>query len=634
MKKIITLLFLLASITINAATYYISTSGNDATGDGSVGNPWRTLRKATETVTTPGDIIHVNAGTYLETQQSDLRVGVSIEGDGATSVIQCTITTYAAAIVYATSAEGTNGNQHISNVKFDGRSTATSWAVQIQGRSNFSIYNCTIVDFQDRGIIWGGRNDNGNGPPTIYATGNSFHDNIVTNSATCNGVYGTGCLGIGGQDGMLVYNNTITSIGRAANTNGWPIKYWNEGHLKGVKIYNNNLTSQLLTLGSNGELGFWDFSIELFYEQGLEIYGNTCNGSIDVNFNSKGIYPYTYYIHHNTIGPSSFPSSRQSGIIAEFDTETGRIEYNTIRNCVDGIVFSLRPNSQVTNTRIANNLIYGIGSTGGGYGLGIGNFTDGSVTWNLVNVDVLNNTVVAHPTDAYAPFEGVGFKDFDGASTVKIKNNIIVGFQDGTLNMIPASLVSGSEFQYNDLYDNNYNTLFTTFGGTVNPPGGNTISNNLNNVNPLFVGGNAYLLDSVTPSSLRNAGSDGTNMGHTGGSGNISPTAAAGTDQTITLPTASVSLTGSGTDADGTIASYAWAQVSGPSLATLGTPSSQNTSASVLVQGTYIFRLTVTDNNGATGTDEVQVVVNAAPGGGGGSNPDILIIRGLNKIIF
>ena len=92
---------------------------------------------------------------------------------------------------------------------------------------------------------------------------------------------------------------------------------------------------------------------------------------------------------------------------------------------------------------------------------------------------------------------------------------------------------------------------------------------------------------------------------------NIAPKAAAGADQTITLPTNSVSLTGSGTDSDGTITSYNWTKISGPG-GTITTPAAENTTITGLVQGSYVFRLTVTDNDGATGTDDVTVTVNAA----------------------
>jgi ribosomal protein L14 len=94
---------------------------------------------------------------------------------------------------------------------------------------------------------------------------------------------------------------------------------------------------------------------------------------------------------------------------------------------------------------------------------------------------------------------------------------------------------------------------------------------------------------------------------------NLPPTANAGSDITLTLPTNSTTLVGSGSDADGTIASYAWTRVSGPTTYTLGTPNAATTTVSNLVAGTYVFRLTVTDNNGASSTDNVTVIVGVAP---------------------
>src|SRR6185295_18827129 len=94
---------------------------------------------------------------------------------------------------------------------------------------------------------------------------------------------------------------------------------------------------------------------------------------------------------------------------------------------------------------------------------------------------------------------------------------------------------------------------------------------------------------------------------------NIPPTANAGSDITLTLPVNSTTLLGSGTDADGTITGYAWTRVSGPTTYTLGSVNAATTTLTNLVQGTYVFRLTVTDNGGASGTDNVTVTVNAAP---------------------
>ncbi|MEO8110608.1 MAG: T9SS type A sorting domain-containing protein, partial [Ginsengibacter sp.] len=93
---------------------------------------------------------------------------------------------------------------------------------------------------------------------------------------------------------------------------------------------------------------------------------------------------------------------------------------------------------------------------------------------------------------------------------------------------------------------------------------------------------------------------------------NISPVANAGSDKIITLPTNNVSLNGTGTDADGTISSYVWTKISGPS-ATMANATSATTNVTSLLQGVYLFELKVTDNNGASAKDTMQVtVVNTA----------------------
>jgi ribosomal protein L14 len=91
------------------------------------------------------------------------------------------------------------------------------------------------------------------------------------------------------------------------------------------------------------------------------------------------------------------------------------------------------------------------------------------------------------------------------------------------------------------------------------------------------------------------------------------PVANAGTDQSITLPTNSVTLSGSGTDADGTIVAYSWIIVSGPAQFTIVNAANAQTVVNSLVQGVYKFRLQVTDNAGGTGRDTVTITVNAGP---------------------
>ncbi|ELR73352.1 PKD domain containing protein [Fulvivirga imtechensis AK7] len=111
------------------------------------------------------------------------------------------------------------------------------------------------------------------------------------------------------------------------------------------------------------------------------------------------------------------------------------------------------------------------------------------------------------------------------------------------------------------------------------------------------------------------------------------PTANAGPDQAITLPTNTVVLSGSGSDPDGTISSYAWTQISGPA-ATLTNQNTATLTASDLVQGIYTFRLTVTDDSGISASDDVAVTVNpevtnVAPSVNAG--PDITITLPINS---
>ncbi len=92
----------------------------------------------------------------------------------------------------------------------------------------------------------------------------------------------------------------------------------------------------------------------------------------------------------------------------------------------------------------------------------------------------------------------------------------------------------------------------------------------------------------------------------------IAPTAQAGADRTAD-PGATVTLSGSGTDSDGTIQGYAWSQVSGTSVTLQNANTAQASFTAPDTAGPLVFRLTVTDNLGATGTDDVTVTVNDMP---------------------
>ena len=94
---------------------------------------------------------------------------------------------------------------------------------------------------------------------------------------------------------------------------------------------------------------------------------------------------------------------------------------------------------------------------------------------------------------------------------------------------------------------------------------------------------------------------------------NLPPLANAWVDQTITAPTSSVILNGSlSKDSDGTIKTYTWKQVSGPSTSILSTPNGVTTTVSNLIVWRYEYELLLTDDKSSSAWDRVVITVNPA----------------------
>ncbi len=508
-----------------ATTYYVSPLGNDATGNGTIGNPWKTLKKATSTVTAAGNIIHLVAGTYTETQASSLAVGVSLEGEGfANTIVISTVSGQWSNLLALSSGQDTNGNQSISGITFDGQyvneTTYKTWiAIWITGRSNVIINDCKIINFKDRGVIFDGNDaTDPHSDPGHYATGNKFYNNTVLNSAANTGNYGAGLINIGGQQGMEIYNNTLVQTQRPNFKNGWPIKYWDEGWLKGVKIYNNTLTKAPYAGTYPGENGDWDFAIEFFNIQGLEIYNNTIQGSIDLNYNRKGSYAFTAWIHHNTLNHSTLNSNFESGIILEFRTESILIEDNVFNNVSSGVQFNTRgvnntggnnPEipapaggySVLSNNIIRRNLFSNIYQGNGiGTAAGVTVISEGTDDPQIQGLDIYNNTIVAKPGDA--PWIGIDFTSMGdptaSGTNINIRNNIVVGFGDAWLKGTSGAgntHINGITVTHNDAYNNGSGNMPSWPGG--NPT--NYTYNNNRTLNPMFVSATDFRLQAASP---------------------------------------------------------------------------------------------------------------------------------------
>jgi len=460
MRKLLTILLMLVSLTVSADKWYIATAangGDDSDGDGSIEAPWLTLKHACDTVTGAnfvGDTIVVGEGTFTETAQSVLSVGVSIYGAGVTSIIKSSVTgaiapwDIGATIALESSSEGTEGNQSISYLYFDGDSYTADQAINVYKRSNVEIHHCTFFEWHHCAVRFRG----GAIPPTTYATGNSFHDNTAYDSGGNNVMYGT--LQIGGQTGMLIYNNDIQQPGRAGtNMEGFPIKYLAGGHLRGLKIYDN-----ILKCNYTGGDDHWHFSMELFAcEGGVEIYGNTCVGTIDFSayVGEAGVtddagYGFALKIYDNVLGCDALTTFETYGVTFERSMAGGTYIYNNeIRNVQTGLTFSNPTDgNDWEDVYVYYNLIHGIGQTDGAYGGGIllGRLSDTYVlaidNWNFLN------NVIADNSTGQATY---GIRIRGGTSidynNLTIRNNIITAITQGDgspihLDHVNADVVS------------------------------------------------------------------------------------------------------------------------------------------------------------------------------------------------
>lgn len=128
----ICLTFVLAATTAMAASYYVSTSGNDG-NNGSSSAPWRSLSHATSVAKARGDVINVLAGDYTDNNTCTLAQGVSIKGAGSgKTIIRTSAGTYIKAENSGTPV--VDGSNSVTGIRFIGSGSNT--AISSVGRSN------------------------------------------------------------------------------------------------------------------------------------------------------------------------------------------------------------------------------------------------------------------------------------------------------------------------------------------------------------------------------------------------------------------------------------------------------------------------------------------------------------------
>jgi hypothetical protein len=468
MRFLFTLIFFALGLLASGTTYYIDPKGSN-NNDGSTDHPWLTLSYACSRTTISGDIIHINAGTYIETEQSLLAVGVSIEGDGITSVIISEITASLTPTIYGYSPSVVSGNQSISNIKMDGKDNTAWSAIRFVGRSNITVHDCTIQNFYSEGL--GIHNTSSLSTiPTIWITGCEVYDNEIINS-TCHTGIGSpaafcGDISISGIDGILIHNNNLTSCARAGSLKEGECigasKYW-----KNCKIYNNNLQVTV------HQTDYFDMAMEMFHSMGgNEIYNNVIEGGcIDLCWNyCPSSSSYSIDIHDNIIGTDTLLNYAVWGVALETNSSDVVIRNNHIKNVAFPVGLTVgypefgEDSETIKNINIYYNIFENCGSTLDSWGLGItmgrSNERSPSILF-FDNINIWNNIITSVTT--LPIFAGVLLPNFATATNINICNNIIQGFNQCPVwlrnyHYEPGASITGLSVENNIFYNNRQNS--------------------------------------------------------------------------------------------------------------------------------------------------------------------------------
>lgn len=492
--------------------YYIDPAGvDDPARSGSNIEPFLTLAYAATRAITPGDVIHVNVGTYVETSQTVLAEGVSILGaDEATCIIEAGANLEPMILMQST-LQNAQGNQSISTLTLDGNLTS-NFGVACRRRSNVVFEHITVKDFVYTGVeIYGGSGFAST--PTTYLSGIRLRYATMENCCSRRdpGIFGT--IRMGGTIGAEIHDCTLTQTGRALGTNGNLIYFWGAIN-KGTKFYNNTCTKPASDGVIVGNGNGWNFHIESGFMEGFEVYDNTFVGGVALDLAGgnqvKGSYNYSWYVHDNEFSITAQIAPLAAGTHVPYAMDFERtnediiVTRNKFTNYPTAINFTIS-DSIYTKTRIqfTYNMFLSCGYTDASYGFGAiyfkGSYT--AVGDLYTDIDFCNNVCVANGARAFFALQTA-----HNIKRLTIVNNVFLN--SVTYGYLTAFGFCGdsvtptgtfTEFRVeNNLIHNNAHAN-SWYGIDAKTISFISYINNILATDPLFIGGGDYHLQAGSP---------------------------------------------------------------------------------------------------------------------------------------
>jgi len=447
----------------------------------------------------------------------------------------------------------------------------------------------------------------------LYNSANCIVENCTITDTNNEGIQVSSCPGI------IIRNNSITNTGKLGQG---PSKNYTA-----IGVYDQSTNAvvefnKVVNTGHNG--------IEFYFSNGVRIRNNFVDVFNTLQDDAAGIYSYlasgngTYtdiqVTNNIVLNGMAAPQGRTDagyqasfGIYMDDNVSNVTVSGNTVANCAMAGLFLHSTN----NISVLNNTLYNNGNSSIDPA-GASQMFLASNSYQISNITCTGNILFAKETYQY-PLQADYTTNTIGSSFVNLDNNYYCHpikessysartYVSGTPTAILHTLSGWKSYTGKDVASS-YTAKTITSTSDLRFEYNATSTSKLVSLGATYVDakGTTYA-GSITLAPYSSAV-----LIYQSGTINQPPTANAGSNQSITLPVNTVTLTGIGTDTDGSIASYQWSKIAGPATFTIASAASAQTAVNNLVQGTYQFALSVTDNQGAVGTSVVTITVLAPP---------------------
>ncbi len=588
-------------LTATGNSYLVHPSGNDATGNGSVAKPWKTLRHAASRVApNQGHTIQLAAGTFVESGQISIPPGVHLNGAGR----EVTFIKAASSFYYYPGNPGyaldrylitlkssgqENGNQKVTNITIDGDGKKLHGGIYVFKRNNVTIQNVTVQNTNFNGVwLW------------------DVNDSKVITLKLLNCSWGSngwsaGALQLGGLNRVDIANADINesqgygikAIGPSGNNN-----------INSLKIHDSRVSVHPVGLWNSGSAP--NMAIEFISSKftATEIYNTYVDNTISlVNTTLSAVGTPGIRIHHNTLDMETRAQGAGYGI--ELSMHDVEIDHNYFIKGTNGIA---NWDKAVRNWTIHHNVFYGLAGHYPGEVVR-------SQSSGLHNVKLYNNTIEFAGTKT---MNVIGL--YGGASdNIDVRNNLIINsnssysyYKNKFLHMENGASNTSMTIQNNLL--NNVNTsnisIATLLGCIINAvvPSG-LISKAGNKPNPYYIpGSGSSLIDRGVYVGFAYNGSGPDIGAYEAGSGNIAPAVS------LSSPSSNATFTTGQTIAIGATATDANGSISKVEFFHGGTKLGEDTSSPYSFSwtnasaGTYSITARAIDNQGGATTSGARTI--------------------------